>query len=752
MRLIGRSILVLMLLLFLFQVYQRVDSWQGWQKPQSADDELGFDSYRVYWLDDSLIFKLPANTEQVRVMLTSTVSQDSSDFRLGFSARGQDSQVLAQGQRQYDNLSLPPEGERFLGMIQGQPAHYTREFYLDGNKANPLSQLKLWKISGDDVKVALRVAVLERKSDSELAINWQRMRREKRSKLLEGHIYPSDLVKEEHRRAALQYQWLSLGPEGLEGEAYQVTTLFVKNEDEQLPPVQLGELDSADVISKSKVVTLMQRATNPISGASCAQPQDWMELAWVEDDRISVQHFDGAELSIPAQPRLYRLRSSAKCQLSLFDSNGQAVELERQVQRTYVTQRGQPLEFVLTPGENSVQPLKLTARGLNLDSSGEVLWEVEDDNGAALLKGRLQVTKKPDWYERLASNDAQLSARSEVIINAPINAAKIRVYSESQTMLIKLFSRSIHMPWLAGTPKWFTVEPNDFERLKLMDHSKLIYWQKRLEPNDHQTFLSQWQTLTPEPNITSFELFSHDISEAYTPSAYLPFTGGSVLLEGQPGRRFITPSLIYQRSNSDPQQITVQLNDESIQYWLVGSIGKLNLMMVKPGWNEVTIKSNGHIQWFLNHQANNQLEQKGRRLRLVYPLGNNLQFQLDKSEPKEWVSLHYFPATDKAHRLTVTIKYMAKAGTTEAHTVPIRQFNIEPQQEKPLNWLLHQRDSRLWGPVVLGFALESDLQAAKYRITVSSDIADSGYIQASYVKQIPDVLIEHFSERGGDGN
>lgn len=746
MRILGRLVLWFVLLGLAYWAHQGISRWQGWQSNELTEIEHLYDNHRVYWLEDELNFKLPANTEQVRIMLTPAKSEVEAAFSVGFTALAQNGRQLQQGTRIYRQRPVSQPLERYFSKPGGLAAHFTQEFYIDGTGDEPLSALKLALLNADDIKVAVRVSVLERKQDSELAITWQRMHRDKRTKLLEGNVYPPDLVSEAHRRTALKFQWLPLGPEGIVEEDYRQTTLFIRRDEMVLREPVSEPSNTRMYADEHKVFTLVQNEEQVIDAIACEQPTLWLEVASVVDGKVVIQRSYDNMLVLPDKPvaeqGLYQVRAAAPCHIQATDIDGQSYVQTAKVLRSFIAASNQSLEFALTSQSRQVQPIRLDVRGLGLTQSVPVDWVVLDQMQNVLHQGQLLAEVSEDKHERMPRGEEKLLAKAETYIVAAANAAVLKVSSEQGQVLVNVFTRPYQLAYQDTLPKWFSVLPNNHQQLKVAGQSRVIHWQRRLPHSDADDTQQQWQLLATEPPVATFDLFSPNHSALSQSAGYQRVNGVSALLLAEPGEQRISPNLVYRRDSETPQKVTVHYQGRQLDYWLSAKNGRFTLPQSNTSESLLKISGPEQVRWYANHLAGVD----SHRIRRVYKLRGSHHFLVEKTEAIEWITFHYYPALRQAHEIKVALSHETSLGEAQAHTVPVRTFAIPMSTEPADNHLLNQSDVSIWGPVVLKFPLEADLPQRKYRLQVSSNVENSGYIQASYVRKAADVLIKHYTE------
>lgn len=746
MRALGYLLLIIIFSLVAWWVMPKQSWLNHWQNVVVSVDQTEYDNYKVYWLDEHLEFKLPANTEQVRVMLTPSSEALDSRFSIDFSALGFDEQVIDQGRRLHRQKAVPQALQqlRFFEAKTLLGAGFTSEFYIDGSGANPLATLRLSLADSNHQRVAVRVAVLERKKDAEVPVLWQRMHRDKRLKLLQGNIYPPDLVSETHRLTALKYQWLPIGPEG---ENYQSSTLFIKRsiEAELLPLEQIMAKDSSALyVDESKVYTLVQDPAAMVDSIKCAEPVAWIELAWLTEQGITTEVYQQNSLVLPELLDVVRIRTSGPCQLTLHNASKEVVEKPNNLLRSYLLTNDNSLVYPLKAGRR-LQPLKIAARGLNLlTENQQISWQLLSEQGLIIDSGKLTLPDDTDWFERVSSQDPDvLHSKIETYIVAQANAAKLVFLSEGPTALLSVFNRPVSLPYDQQFAKWFSILPQNNRQLKAGGLSKLIYWQQRLQSKTRSDEgLKQWSSIASESQEPLYEVFSVNQSPVESVSGYRRLTNTQVNLLTEDGSRSFTPDLVYLRQTDEPIPANITFGEQSLDFWLSAKAGRVTLPHTAPGKAIVDIADDGKVDWYINHLDG----ESEFRVRRVYALEKPLYFTVEKSTEVEWVTLHYFSASAKAHMVEVSLDAVVQPGKKTAFTIPRRRYRVPEQMQQGQSYLLNQPNPELWGPLVLKFPLAGDLADGAYRLMVSSQLKTAGYVQVSYVKDDVDVILKHFTE------
>lgn len=686
MRWLGRILTLLLALWLVLSVFDQPLQWQGWRKSTSGSWDADFGAYPVFWLEakQPLNFDIPANAEQIRVQLTPGSANVDTDslYTIVYRTINKAGETISEARRIYDHTNTTAEdldsevlADRFFDHPDGIAAHFTSGFFIDNQTNNPVAGLQISLEKAPGFVVAVRVSVLERKKEAELPVLWQRMHRDKRAALMAEHIYPPQLVTEGERRTALRYSWLPIGPGGIKGEAYQTATLFIRHQ-------------------ISLVASLASNTSNkPSTGHILAD-----------------EHKD------------------------------KTVEKPVNVVRGYFARPNQPLTYALALNSTVSQPLRLDIRGLSASKNG-VNWQVLDKEGHRLLAGHLPATSHQDIYETLPqASDNTLYGKSSRYIMAPANSATLVVDSPVEQMMINVFTRPLNLGHLMDEkqPKWFMTLPSGHQSLKANGASQIFYQQQRpllADVNDNEP--SKWLTLKTSSDEPSFALLEPGGS-GYQPIGKGRWSGVFS------GKKDISPELVYLQTHpmTSPQKVTVTIdNEHRIEHWLTAAAGRLSLPGLTSGKHPININGPAQTQWFINLPQGNQPQEKqpqkkqeqGYRIRNAYALTKTLTFNIQKQAGQEWISFHYFPATAQAHEISIKLNHDYQHGESEEHTVPLRRYQITAVQNKASVYVLNQNRPALWPGTILKFALDADLLNRHYALTVTSDAAEVGFIQASYV-------------------
>jgi hypothetical protein len=794
-RWIGRLILLILFCTLALALYQRASSWPAWRTTSVVNWEQDFSAYPVFWLEEQtpLTFHIPANAEQIRLMFTATLAQQSEEYRIDYQVTQQQSGMMTPASRTFSlnntvpvvNLVTGQLPDRFFDSPDGMQAQRTSDFFIDNDKQDPMQRIVLSLAPGSGVRVAMRVSVLERKSDSDLAVIWQRMHRDKRAALMAENIYPQALVPEQQRRDVLKYSWLPLGPEGETGVDHHSASLFIKNNQTAAAPAQEQAIVSHMLAARERVFSFINTAEvaaetlrcDPLDGSKLlagSEPQ-WLELL-IQDINMGQNsrrlRFNAAQLqqALPVQPNsaLYQITSNKLCQVRLFNASNEEISLPARLQRGYLIEQQQSLSYALALGAQALQPIKIDIRGLASQvlgqaqdpPQGRVYWQILAANDKPLLSGELNINQTKDSYQALPlsrqGSEQHLFTNTSHYILAHAEGVRLQISSSGPQVLVNVFTRPLMLAHSRevdhqdGLPQWFTLLPVAYHQLKAERRSRIIYRQPRplLINSGDAAYISQWRVLDTLENQSTYPIFSReeqgsaDVQGKF--QALKPQQQGLEFADGQ--RKTLSPSLVYIRPKSSMvKKISVSIDNQVFDYWLNATAGKLNLPSMTAGLHQLEILGAEQSQWYIN-RLNQPMRGNVARIRQAYPLEKCLTFNISKESQQELISFHYFPATPQAHRVQVTLQHAFILGQYSAHTVPIRRFALPAQVQAGSAYLLNQASKPIWPAYAIKFPLQADLPQGQYRLQLCSDRQLSGFVQASNTTDHITHLSEYYRE------
>ncbi len=748
-----------------------------------------YQSYPAFWLhpDTKLTYELPSNIRQLRLIFT-PITGSTSNAQVIFEDNQMQSRTIELEFKEENNIIDTGLPKRFFNGPSDQQAGLSEIKLINVAAGAQLSKFSLM-LTGSDVPIAARIAVLEQQPEQKLPLRWARMHESKKEQLLSEHIYPSELVATSERLAGLAYRWLPVGPSATEGEELDRVTLFVRKGNIEQEDVQVP-IDALNVIGPLRWQTFDAAQIGELAELRCSSIND-DKLDYLAVTRVVPETLEQKQefyqgdsslisVSLGPQPGFYKVAASHPCELGFFDHESNEIDLPRQYFRSTVLSPDQDIQYQLAPNTTSKQPLRLDARIVadittSIPTQIPIDWMVLDLNNTPLLTGTLHVSNEVNQYQSSADDplSQQVYQKESQFILAPANAAKLLVKkgqtdttegSPQFSVLVNAYARPDNLPLLVSpdvedrdtktldVAKWFLMQPEaNKAAAPLQQH--LLTWNTPLpEPRETQQN-NQWESLTSIENAAIYELlvkelyYPKDDSAARPQLLYSPINGthNTINLLADNQQRRITPQLLYSRSKTGPTQVTLQWdNQQPTTEWLYAPAGRVNLPSTQAGQHQLSILSSEPVNWYINYLA--AQDDTVYRVRQAHQLQKTLTFNVQKTEASEWISFRYFPATAKAHTISIRVATKRSSGQSDDYTIPERKFLIPEQTSVATVSMLNQDQHRLWSPHKLNFLLGSDLDNSQHQITVTTSLPDSGFLQAGYTRANVSWQSEHIVE------
>jgi hypothetical protein len=787
MRSLTRLVNLAVLLLLLWSLLPTISNWSGWQFSQH-DWDKDYQSSKVYWLmpGQSLNIDLPSNIKQLRVLLTPAINPGQQAVTTHAKIRYQlfsgdkkpvktiEQNVVDEPLKylvEYSDEHLP---SRFFDEPTGWQASVSQYFFIAVEKDKPFSQLHI-ELLTEGMPIALRLYGLEEVPAQQRSIIWQRMNSSQREKVVADHVYPASLVPQQERLAALQHEWLPLGPRGVKGDDFETALLFTRPEQPEPEKVLAA---NSHILPQAGPEEYLGFYRNEAEGAVrlfceslSEQPVEWLQLRYQQDFSTQIetlrwhQHLHEG-VDVPALNAVFELSASTDCAVKLIKHEDERVLLSNKILGSNQLLPEQKLVFGLPERSRNLQPIKLDIRNLSTEQ-GRVGWQFFDSQQQPLMAGELALPMGNDPYERLAAPMAgkTLSQRNSVYLRAPAQAVRLEVSGFQGEALVTAFSRPYGLSYLRypqlgrsewlqqlTLPKWYLIKPQPVT-MAAEQRLRLIWQYRLLQQSEQGSEVSLWQPLEASDNRGKHGLFYRSnvnpaALQAYYPSRYFMALSGQRwqrLLLADPGKQQLSPSLVYQREHSEPQPIKLRIdNGPVIERWLVGAVGRIDLPTLKPGAHRIELLTPIEGQWYLNHGA---IEDNVYQLANVYDMAKPITLNIDKQDVQETLTLRYFPRSQQKHRVKVRVSMAAPLAVSENYTVLQREYVIESASTKQFAAALLDTEQHHINPAIaLHVLLGADLPRGNYQIHISSDAEQAGYIQAGFRKDTLDHRIEHFYE------
>jgi hypothetical protein len=774
MRLIGYTLLSFIFLLMLGAVVNKFLDVDLLVK-QSTVSSDSYSRARVFYFPENnkLNFNIPANTQQIRILLNAELSSFNStsqiavEYRLTGKSDSQFNDNVLFKSTKTENLDLL-NSQRFFSKEYGAIASATNERLLD----IPLGTDKLsLSISPYDLKVAVRVYALEEIASKKAELEWRRSHPDEKKALVVPHIYPPELIASNERLNATSIQWSSVGPEGVRGVDYYSDFILSKNEVKALSTETSHQ--SEIYLSQQAFYTHRDFDTLEVAQFGCRSldnQETTVRLQYIdsETERLVNSSFRlqrNSLASLPASMGFVQFSATNDCYMRFYNEIGKSLKIEPLKRFTHQLSAAQPLEFQLNPNSTALQALKIDARVLlsnaeSADSPIDLKWTVLSSAGEVIAQATKRLIADNNPYEYILENNKFLpvSVKNQWYILADKRAAVFKLSISAGVVLSKVYARPLNLPVrlqqtegenkshgnLSPLLTWFSLKPispnDDIQKLQ-------SYWNPafKMPTSEIDPWMREWRSLINSSSFVSNELFYLVDNAGATASdhSFMKLTGLSdVFFQSIYDRPLVSPEVVYIRQERKPQQISLFLEGELLmQTWLVNQSGSFKLPNIQTGQYKLEIKGGGEADFYINNLANKS-GTNAKKLSTVL-LTNPLELSFTKETEQEWLTIRYFPATDKDHQISVELLTDYKQGSEQELTLPKRQFNYRVSHHAIHNnlsnkqrsgvYILNQKAKLAKPPVTILFPLKADLKQKDYQIRIKSSMPRSGYLQAGYL-------------------
>lgn len=559
MRILGRSLIALLLLLLLLWVgkalrEQPLSWWQQGGLPAVPESVATVST--VYLLEGEwLSFPLPAGSHLLKLLSNANLSLPAGapgeqwSYALEYQVLGSDGAELSSGL--YHHRSAPVFSHQHPpGKIR--PAAYYPEGDLqpaDGRilllnlegLANPaLLRVRLAQGAPGVASVALRLYNLAQESDHKLGFLWQRLSQGQRQTLARGSVYPPELLSAAEKRNLVRQGWRPLGPQGVDGEDYFSRQLYLlageTGEAFEQPVLPAGLLVSASNcgtlllppgggrVRLEFLPALIER--QPAPGAALGLTWHGPEpgerrsypLAWETGGT-------GFSATLPAGLLEVSAPGAVVVRAYLVDAEAETeITSPPLYLRGYLSAPGQELLYPVDHAAGTATPLRLDLRTfvsgaegeLALPKQGQLEYSWLDAAGEVVRRGTLSLDALPSRYDRLADGglDQLLAEPHSIYFDLPAAVNRLRLVA-SVPVLASAYTRpadllrEIRVPELElvpgaddqRQPAWFALRPLEHEPLQAAGRSQLLLLQRRPPTEERPEVLAGhylWEDFHPQ--------------------------------------------------------------------------------------------------------------------------------------------------------------------------------------------------------------------------------------------------------------
>ncbi|MCK2150786.1 carboxypeptidase-like regulatory domain-containing protein [Marinobacter alexandrii] len=807
MRVLGRAITLLMILLLLWPIGKEyvvvalewMNDSPASQRPDLPDEA---DQETVFWLSSErwMRFSLTESASTVRIlahleMLPDQVEGDS-DRLYGFAYRLLDERENeVYSDRHYFRAAvLPPrqleDGREFPARFYDDPervASAAENLFFGLGEAPTAVSLELRAIDTPvaENRIGVQISEEQTRPRADAGRMWPRMAPETRKRLLRSHSYPPHLVSPFEIENVLISRWMPLGPEGVDGTDFTSDYLYTLN----VPPAP--PMDASKVVPSGLSATQSHWVTMPIPEQGRYRLEIEPVDANVRDFTANVAHQGNSELEVQKSqlqgqppmlvwkgelaPGLLKLNPSVPVAIRLFDDDtGAELTPDARYLRADIVTPGNPVRFMLDPDNDAGQPVRLDLRTFvhpERPDSGlqaAVSVRVTDESGEVLEEYQQGINPPPSYYQRFSGTLAgsRVSEAKSLFLQVAENAAELEVTSNTP-LLVTGYARlmglplerdlpSERRPWQGYAnrmPNWFLmkpmVSPEPGQRVTLQWFFKPIELNPAIASGRYD-----WEALQPAHNSLIREvLFPHRLSGPLRQSAVgsiyraLPKAPVTLTLVAPEKNISFMPELIYRRSNSSPETVTVFRDGKVwLRRGIAGRTGRFSLPLVDAGRYRIEVEGSG--QWYLNH--NQPPDGAGYLKRSLYfPESTGQTFVLDKVLAREVANLDVI-APQGVESFTVTVRVsnaVRSEGLLDDFSFLDRRYQIRVKDNEAL--MLGSQSGAWASPVTIGIPLGEDLPPGRYRISV--ELNKPGGLMAGYTVREGQSQNYRFFRRSLDG-
>ncbi len=796
----------------LLEAWAVYDNYQQ-AKYRSAWIDQGVSSTGYVLTEQSwLEFEIPDQQPVIRVLSNASLRHDQwvmedekYHYQIEYQILDDEGNVLSESlYYQRSHVSQPKEDE-LLGVIPRQ--FYTesellpadgRVMMLNLHNLQQPSRLRLRLYSQDPgiVDVIVRCYLRESVADHKLAYQWARTSERKRDYLARGSIYDHELLTDLEKRNLLKNNWQPVGPKGVRGKDYHDRTLYTLRNYDELFELQGEDIQPSGLWIDRWVngmvsipygggeVELLFAALDPNQPMAGEVHLHWSGPGINNQQQFVVPVAQGeGRFQAALANGIVEIRSQLPLKVQAYLTvAGQRLEITPEVSylRGYAMSATEWVEFQLEHYAGQSMPARFDFRRNVIDPAvaddrpAVIDYEVLDRHGEVLRRGSMDYQFHFSHYDRSMHREwgYYLSLPQRHYFNFDSQAQVVR-FRSSNPLLVSGYSRPYDLPLLTRVPmdyfgqhadeqpSWFVMLPANRERLVKESRDLLMRLQSAPPQDDPRLLKGEYQWLAYRPDG---EWLARDLLLPREPGLPMqPHSLGAVfhhlqanknyrlMLKGADGLTQLYPTLFYQRYREEPTTLKILL-DGVVWYQVeVAQLrGELPLPMLPAGEHQLEIVADAETELFLNYiqgdkplirRLSNRFE--GTRLSVNY---TKLPGEAAILSGLWHVAAHRRAAT----RLEVTIEVgeRPKNQPLPGWTIHRRIYQLQPNnRQRTALW----GTQRQWldGGQRFFIAMENDMPAGEYRITLQQPPEREGYLSLSQLKPGAVALERRFNEAAG---
>ncbi len=635
-------------------------------------------------------------------------------------------------------------------------------------------------------EVLVRVLMHRQLRDDQARLRWLRLGADKQRRITDYHVFPWSLMTPREINDRVAQRWYPKAPTGT---GFQTRTLYTRNIDEddmflEDIPLSIGRpidktLRVTAIVPEPTELDVSFKPTGVItSGPFTVTVRYWNHLLQhpasyeFNLDRRSPSlrkkfapgfieiETDGSFQVVITSPTLEDGDVNLLYKLNIF-------QLDPRAAVTYdmhtLTNLSTDVRIDLRNEQFTPVPRQRSA----VTNISPATYRIVDAAGTVLSSGTLAAPTQQSAYDILVTQREwrPISDKYSYYLRLPENAHHIEFTGDTSTYA-SLYSRPSGLSLKRVVPKdyrtwehqggripgWFLMLPDNDTQLTLAARKQQITIQPRppIRNADILAGIYDWEEIAPTSNVTGKPLMVKPFHatqprEAAAGNFYAPLKPGEpVTLLSSAGLATVTPTLLYRRSVSGAQSVTVKVDNQPLgNFFIQGRSGLLSLPPIPAGSHRISISAaggNDDTRWFINRCRCNFAWQQ----RFAYMFnGRNLDFDIEKiGRDRQNFTLVAFPATGDLQptRISVAVEGLPpRAGPYSAWTFGETQFTLEAKSGESEGFEMDHQARPLGLAQRLVVSLGEDLPAGKYRLRVRAMEGPTPLMQLYSIRAEPGV-------------
>ncbi len=650
-------------------------------------------------------------------------------------------------------------------------------------------RLRIFETDNPIDEVLVRVLMHRQLREDQARLRWLRLGADKQRRITDYHVFPASLMTPREINDRVAQRWYPKAPTGT---GFQTRTLYTRNIDEddmflEDIPLSIGRpidatLRVTAIVPEATELDVSFKPTGVVtSGPFTATVRYWNHLLQQPTSYVFDLERSSPTLRKKFAPGFIEIETEASFQAvitspTLEDGDVNLLyklnifKLDPRAVVTYSTHTPTNLNTDIRIDLRSEQ---FTPAAQHRDAYGShkkmepATYRIVDAAGSILSTGTLVVPTQQSAYDILIAQREwrPISDKYSYYLRLPKNTHHIELTGETNTY-VSLYSRPSGLPLKRVVPKdyrtwehrggripsWFLMLPENDTELTLAARKQQITIQPRppLRNVDILAGIYDWEEIAPTSNVTGKPVMvkpfhANQPREAAAGNFYASLKPGQpVALVASAGLATVTPTLLYHRSVSTAQTVTVKVDNKPLgNFFIQGRTGLLSLAPIPAGSHSFSISSAGRnddTRWFINRCRCDFVWQQ----RFAYLFnGRNLVFDIEKiGSDRQNFTLVAFPASGgpQPTRINVAVEGLPpRSGPYSAWTFGETQFTLEARSGESEGFEMDHQARPLGVAQRLVVSLGEDVPAGRYRLRVHAVDGPTPLMQLYSIRAEPGV-------------